>query len=94
MRYRRRWQATVVRGDVKLLYVAPERLVSPAFLHLLSTRHISFHGAAWRGLQLRGAEAGSCSLDPLAGDRGIENAQRGIGGPLCPQKRISLRSPS
>ncbi|MGH9175624.1 MAG: RecQ family ATP-dependent DNA helicase, partial [Vicinamibacterales bacterium] len=29
-------QAAVARGDVKLLYVAPERLVLPGFLHLLA----------------------------------------------------------
>src|SRR5690242_6757383 len=37
-----RRQAAVARGDVKLLYVAPERLVSPAFIHLLASREISF----------------------------------------------------
>jgi ATP-dependent DNA helicase RecQ len=32
-----RRQASVARGDVKLLYVAPERLMMPGFLHLLGT---------------------------------------------------------
>jgi ATP-dependent DNA helicase RecQ len=37
-----RRQAAVARGDVKLLYVAPERLMSPAFLHLLASREPSY----------------------------------------------------
>ena len=32
-----RRQAAVARGEVKLLYVAPERLMMPGFLHLLSS---------------------------------------------------------
>ena len=37
-----RRQSAVARGDVKLLYVAPERLVSPAFLPLLLARTPSY----------------------------------------------------
>src|SRR5450756_198970 len=37
-----RRQAAVARGDVRLLYVAPERLMSPAFLQLLTSREISY----------------------------------------------------
>jgi len=37
-----RRQAAVARGVVRLLYVAPERLMSPAFLQLLSSREISY----------------------------------------------------
>lgn len=37
-----RRQAAVARGEVKLLYVAPERLMSAAFLQLLSSREISY----------------------------------------------------
>ena len=36
-----RRQAAVARGDVKLLYVAPERLMMPGFLHLLATVKIA-----------------------------------------------------
>jgi ATP-dependent DNA helicase RecQ len=34
-------QAAVARGDIKLLYVAPERLVLPGFLHLLEHRGVT-----------------------------------------------------
>ncbi len=34
-------QAAVARGDIKLLYVAPERLVLPGFLHLLRHRGVT-----------------------------------------------------
>lgn len=34
-------QAAVARGDIKLLYVAPERLVLPGFLHLLAHTGVS-----------------------------------------------------
>jgi len=37
-----RRQAAVARGEVKLLYVAPERLMLPGFLRLLETVPISF----------------------------------------------------
>ena len=35
-------QAAVARGEVKLLYVAPERLMTPGFLQLLATQPISY----------------------------------------------------
>ncbi|PZS02077.1 MAG: DNA helicase RecQ [Chloroflexi bacterium] len=35
-------QAALMRGDVRLLYVAPERLMMPGFLRLLSTLEIAF----------------------------------------------------
>src|SRR5687767_7445636 len=38
----RRRQAAVARGEVKLLYVAPERLVMPSFLDLLKQTKLSF----------------------------------------------------
>ncbi len=34
-------QAAVARGDIKLLYVAPERLVLPGFLHLLQNTGVT-----------------------------------------------------
>ena len=37
-----RRQAAVVRGEVKLLYVAPERLMTPGFLQLLRRQPISY----------------------------------------------------
>jgi ATP-dependent DNA helicase RecQ len=37
-----RRQAAVARGEVKLLYVAPERLVTPAFLQLLLARGVRY----------------------------------------------------
>jgi ATP-dependent DNA helicase RecQ len=37
-----RRQAALLRGDFKLVYVAPERLMQPGFLHLLSRARVSF----------------------------------------------------
>jgi ATP-dependent DNA helicase RecQ len=37
-----RRQAAVVRGEVKLLYVAPERLMTPGFLRLLGMTKVTF----------------------------------------------------
>ncbi|MGH2458292.1 MAG: DNA helicase RecQ [Chloroflexota bacterium] len=37
-----RRQASVARGEVKLLYVAPERLMMPGFLHLLGATKLAF----------------------------------------------------
>lgn len=37
-----RRQASVARGEVKLLYVAPERLMMPGFLHLLEATNVAF----------------------------------------------------
>ncbi|MBI2954650.1 MAG: DNA helicase RecQ [Chloroflexi bacterium] len=37
-----RRQGAVARGEVKLLYVAPERLLLPGFLHLLSSAGVAF----------------------------------------------------
>ena len=37
-----RRQAAIVRGDVKLVYVAPERLVAPGFLQLLSRVKLAY----------------------------------------------------